>query len=796
MAGRWIVLLGMFASLALVAAPARAQDSEPDPSFSPSSKFPRRSDSINKSAERIAAETAAADAAEAACKTGDADGCASLGQAYLRGEGRPQVRPVSAILLRRACDANSAKGCSDLAQLLINASGSTRRITPETLALQEKACTLGEGRTCAVLGDFLANRDDPAQRRKGEALIDRACMLGFPEGCEYPRPSPATIERRAKTACDSGESAACRALAAIWMADGRSARDRTRALALLDRQCLGRDPLACADAAAVWRATEDGDGPRTTEYLALGCTAGDAPVCAALGWAAIAKTPPDRDAARGYFERACEGPNQESACTTAADLREAPGITAACSEGDQRACDTLNEMLDRSNDALLDRPLAIAALGSACRAGALDACYPAARRTLYESPNQDDPAKGPTAIALLTHGCDGGNVQSCGTLANQLEDGQFVPRDLDRALALYLAQCEAGSAYACDRLAANNHPAAPPPLAANFDPPNRTPEEMSAELQAQMEERERAIAAVKASICRTTTAEFEGTTYSDTLCSDAQATLGGFPVLNPDKAPWQALLWRPARLGTQDVPDEYRAECGGSVIATGWILTAAHCLVDHVDGVGKFPIEKHGYRVRLGVTRPLQPEGNSYPILRVIPHPLFVRDTLAFDIALVQFDPKAGVRVGGTDLGFARIRLDTRSLAERPVEPKARVYTFGWGRTELNRPQAADVLQGVRLELRSSAECNAVTGWTDIRRDSVLCAAGPKGEQACFGDSGGPLVTYGDDKGIPTQIGVVSGGVKCGTTGKPSRYTRLGHPKIQSWLASIVPGFRSGQTAR
>ena len=45
-------------------------------------------------------------------------------------------------------------------------------------------------------------------------------------------------------------------------------------------------------------------------------------------------------------------------------------------------------------------------------------------------------------------------------------------------------------------------------------------------------------------------------------------------------------------------------------------------------------------------------------------------------------------------------------------------------------------------------------------------------------------------------IGVVSGGVKCGTTGVPSRYTRIGHPLVQAWLASHVPGFRSGQTAR
>jgi len=104
-------------------------------------------------------------------------------------------------------------------------------------------------------------------------------------------------------------------------------------------------------------------------------------------------------------------------------------------------------------------------------------------------------------------------------------------------------------------------------------------------------------------------------------------------------------------------------------------------------------------------------------------------------------------------------------------------------------------LRGARLELRDPQECKAVAR-TFRREASVLCAAGPNGEQACQGDSGGPLITYADQKGVPTLIGVVSGGKSCGTTGVPSVYTRLGDPLVQRWLASHVPGFRSGQTAR
>jgi secreted trypsin-like serine protease len=72
-------------------------------------------------------------------------------------------------------------------------------------------------------------------------------------------------------------------------------------------------------------------------------------------------------------------------------------------------------------------------------------------------------------------------------------------------------------------------------------------------------------------------------------------------------------------------------------------------------------------------------------------------------------------------------------------------------------------------------------------RGAVLCAAGARGEQACFGDSGGPLVTYADADNVPTVIGVVSAGVKCGRTAIPSRFTRIGHPRVQRWINSILP---------
>lgn len=795
MARRWMMLLGALAALMIAGAPVRAQDNRSQQPYPFKAGIPPRAQ-IDKPADEVARETAAADAADAACQSGDAAGCAALGQAYAYGSGRPQVRQIAEIVLRRACTAGSGNGCTGLGDLVRGRDDDVS--WPEAVEAFERACALGEGQTCRNLADWLADTEDAEDRAMAARLAISACKLGVPAGCQYPPPSRALVERQLLKDCDSGTGESCRTLAAGLLEDGRSERDRTRGLGLLDRQCRGKDAAACAVAADVWRAAEQGDGPRTSEYLALGCTAGDNPVCAALGKAAFGKTPPDRTAAIGFFERACA--LDPGACLQASDLREEPLLTARCESGEQNACVTLGEMLYRWDGVLLDRERAIAVLEATCQAGTLGACRSAAEYIQMGSIEQDHSIKAQRALALLTRGCDGGNREACERLADQLEFGQFLPRDIDRALSLYVPQCDDERSSACDKLVEYNHPAAPALLAIGFDPPDRTPEEIAAEERAKDEARERDDAAFRAYVCTTATATFEGATYFDTMCLNIARSIGGFAVPRIEQAPWQALLWRPERLGTQAVAPEYRAECGGAVIATGWILTAAHCLVDHVDTRNRYPIEKHGYRVRLGVIRPLENEGNSYPILGVIPHPLFVRKTLEFDIALVRYDPKAGTR-GTSGFGMARIQLDTRSLAERQVVAKAPVFSFGWGRTALNRPQAAEVLQGVRLELRDAQECTKVTGFLDKRRDSVLCAAGPKGEQACFGDSGGPLITYGDEQGVPTLIGVVSGGVKCGTTGTPSRYTRVGHPLVQAWLVSHLPGFktggvRSGQTAR
>lgn len=774
----------------------------PDPERSESPPWP-----VNVSAtffaaseddpEETPARTAAADAAEAGCLAGDLAACTRLGLAYRFGRGRPIVRPLAEVLLRRACTGGEQAGCSGLAEML-----RTRKRDDdisEANALDRAACVSGVAASCLALSDAI--RDGTAsEAEQGEtlALFARACSLGASEGCPSPPPDPRALER----GCKGGDGEACRTLAGLLVDESRSRRDRQRGLDLLDRLCRAGDPAACAAAAARWDA-KGGTGPAlAAEYRTLACRAGDHPTCAALGKAAFTRSPPDREAAVAFFALACKGELQQASCEAAADLREEPGLAASCAGGTPSACLALGLRLGRWNSILYDNERSIALLAGACLAGERAACRPAGEAMLAVLPIPEDrTARTRAVLSVLGGGCDAGDRASCELLADALYKGEEkgIAADPERAGTLYLAQCDGGREAACDALRAMGHPAAPLAVASDFMPPFLTPEEAEAEARFQRLGEVLADAAFNARRCRVGEAAFEGTSYADKVCANLARVTGGFPVARIEQAPWQALIWRPARLGRLAVPASQRVLCGGSVVATGWVLTAAHCLIDKPDAVNRFEIAKAGHRIRLGVINQRdEQEGVSYPILRAVRIDRFDPNGLLFDIALVQYDARAGTR-GESRFSPKIIALDRRSPTERPVVERAPVFSFGWGRTDFRIADASPILQGVRLELRSARECAAITRTNKPGlMDSMFCAAGPQNQQTCNGDSGGPLITYGDRRGEPTLIGIVSGGWDCGTTREkwPSKYTRIGHPAVQAFLRENLPGFARGQAAR
>lgn len=757
--------LGILLGLAGLGAPALAAqefDDSPIPRAYPETSSQRADP--NKAADIRAEETANADASEADCAARSWAACTFLGMAYERGEGRPQNRPVAELLYRRACNAADGDGCYRLGELL----RATREDAdqPITEALYGRACRLGTLEACDAEADALEGRDPVA----AEALRRATCLRGGRD--------------------------ACRALAELLLGRERSRPEQDDGRALIDRQCRAGDATACYIAAGHWRLLIAPDArTRMEEYQGLGCNAGDAWQCIARGDAelALGTGVAERAAALPFYDRACTINNFQ--CRGSAQLRDEPVLSARCDGGDGAACIALGQLLTQYGSPLEDKPRALALLGPACEAGEADApllakvCLTAAE--LLGSAAGDDATPDLARLdAYLDRACTAGAGSACEWLADALADGERLPQDWPRAAALYAAQCENERDTACQFLEnyARDDPAAPLMLATASFAPELTPEEEEEEARLEREADERERAEARARSCTTTTVVFEGVSYTDTVCINVSRVIGRGFFVRRGAVPWQALLWRPPLLGNYKLTPGERVLCGGALIREGWVLTAAHCVNDkHMGGIS---IKTGGHRIRLGLTNALGEEGFSYPIIATFKHPDYDPKLLSFDIALVQYDPKRGER-GLVFQPPARVRLDPLPLAERRVEAIPRASTYGWGLTAVRGGVIPDGLRGARVKLRDRASCTEATRFKDDkRRDSVLCAddtKGTEGGQACTGDSGGPLIAYSDPDKVPTLIGVVSGGVDCGTTGAPSRYIRVAHPRVQAWLGDTLP---------
>lgn len=711
----------------------------------------------DKPADQQAAEQAVANAYEAACDEGDFAACRALGLAFEKGQGRPANRPIAELLYRQACDG-------------------------------------ADGAGCLRLGRLLATTSNVTDQEMGALFVRRACRLDLLEACDahadelaqgvLAAPDPQAVEALRRTTCERGRSASCLALARSLIAQDKTRAEQDEGRALLDRLCRAADEQACRAAAAHWRRLIMPDaGLQAAEYLSLGCDAGDALACYDRGLDELAdgKDAPRRAGALPFLERACAMVGV--GCAMAVHIREEPPLTMRCDNGDAAACVALGELLANGIGPLQDKGVALALLGLTCREGTPDACVPAANLA-FEQQRLADTPKTAEAEAYLSRGCLAGSAAACEALADELASGARLAQDVARAELLYGPQCDSGRGKACQFLGqqAFNDPANPLMLAQADFSPDLTPEDAAAQQQS-AEPQETADAEPITKVCRVNTVEFRGQTYSDRFCRPMRRVINGFAV-EPGGRPWQALLWRPQVLNAARLDDSQRVLCGGAVVRQGWILTAAHCLTD--EGV---PIITGGHRIRLGLSDPLSREGFTYPILRVLRHPDYDPGTFAFDIALVQYDPRRAQR-GSEVLPIARIRIDPEPLASRPIRVGTPVYTYGWGRTALVRGARPDVLRGARLELRDPASCTNSRKWRNYTRDhranSVLCAAGAQRQQACFGDSGGPLISYGDADRVPTVIGVVSAGADCGTTGVPSRYMRIAHPRVIGWIDLVL----------
>ncbi|XP_070503447.1 serine protease 3-like [Chironomus tepperi] len=203
--------------------------------------------------------------------------------------------------------------------------------------------------------------------------------------------------------------------------------------------------------------------------------------------------------------------------------------------------------------------------------------------------------------------------------------------------------------------------------------------------------------------------------------------------------------------------------CGGSMISSTYILTAAHCTRGF-----------HDFEIGLGSIVLNTPVTKIFTYSGAIEHPEFNPSNLNNDIALIK------VPIIPSNIPATLVLLPRYSQADKTFVG-AQATVSGFGRTSDTSNNVSPFMEYVTLKVIPNKECFDLYG-KRIVTDNVLCAKGiDKMFNACLGDSGGPLVAK--DGGIPVQIGIVSFVSSRGCAeGDPSGYTRVS--KYLKWISS------------
>ncbi len=223
--------------------------------------------------------------------------------------------------------------------------------------------------------------------------------------------------------------------------------------------------------------------------------------------------------------------------------------------------------------------------------------------------------------------------------------------------------------------------------------------------------------------------------------------------------PWIVSLEYAASTGTP-----YDAHfCGGSLIASDWVLTAAHC----VEGAtpADLLVRVGGYDLSRTSTA-----GTAASVDRILMHPEYNGESYDQDLALLHLSSAVAIEPLAP-IGYS-------AMASLPSGISLTV--MGWGATRdtipYNYPQ---ILQQVAIPLISDVSCSAA--YAGGISGNMFCAgvlAG--GKDSCYGDSGGPLI-LGNSSSTAQQVGIVSWGNGCGLANFPGVYTRLAN--YSAWLS-------------
>ncbi|XP_006037743.1 chymotrypsin-like elastase family member 2A [Alligator sinensis] len=226
----------------------------------------------------------------------------------------------------------------------------------------------------------------------------------------------------------------------------------------------------------------------------------------------------------------------------------------------------------------------------------------------------------------------------------------------------------------------------------------------------------------------------------------ASRVVGGEDA-RPHSWPWQISL-------QVFINGRWRHTCGGTLIATNWVLTAAHCIDRNRD-----------YLVYLGKHDLSTPEPGS---LAIRPDKIIVKE---------NWDRRSTIN----DLALLKLPWPLKlndKIQPACLPPPGSILTnrfcfiTGWGQISTDGPLPS-ILQEAMMPIVNYATCSRPNWWGNIVKTTMICAGGDGKVSGCKGDSGGPLICR---RGRVWEVHGITSFVSrlgCNVFEKPTVFTRV-----------------------
>jgi len=217
----------------------------------------------------------------------------------------------------------------------------------------------------------------------------------------------------------------------------------------------------------------------------------------------------------------------------------------------------------------------------------------------------------------------------------------------------------------------------------------------------------------------------------------------------PSPIPWQAHMRQGSPTGG------FSFFCGGTILDSTTILTAAHCYYGQ-------DLTATNWFIAAGATHVQDAGAQTSFVASITLHENYNPTTINNDVAILKLK---------TPLTF-NDKVKPACLPAATLTPSGVCVASGWGLVGQEPDQGTLNLMYVAKPVIVNTQCR-LTSWGPNQITEYMICAGDAdgGESTCKGDSGGPLVIAGAND-VATIIGTTSFGPAsgCGTKGLPAVY--------------------------